>query len=201
MNLLDVKKSSTRTRVLVTAKILFAQKGYSACSMRQLATRAKVNEVTVFRLFGTKQKLYGEVLLQAAECSKVDALRDSTSLDRSLRNVARQFGDPLFVRLFLFGILEQPEITMKQLHTPLQNLSAHVSARLKSSDFSSFHLKDMEAFANMIEALALFHQCAGKLVNGKSGRKQSPTTVLAHQIRESWLFGTITRKNGITVNS
>jgi AcrR family transcriptional regulator len=170
--------------------------------MRELATRAKVNEVTVFRLFGTKQKLYGEVLRQAAECSKVDALvGDPSLLDRSLRNVARQFGDALFVRLFLFGILEQPEITMKQLHAPLQNLSAHLSARLKSADFTALHLRDMEAFANMMEALALFHQCSNKLVSGKTGRKQSPTTVITQQIREAWLFGSVTRKNGITVNS
>ena len=192
MNLLDVRKTSTRTRVLETAKILFAQKGYSACSMRELATRARVNEVTVFRLFGTKQKLYAEVLGEAAQSSRVIDLatrenrKDRNLQNRQLREVAHRLGDSLFVRLFLFGILEQPEVTTRQLDVPLQSLSSQLSERFQSAGIGPLPPRDVEAVANMMEALALYHHCSSKLLNGKRGRKKLSRSAITQPARGVW---------------
>jgi AcrR family transcriptional regulator len=202
VNPLEARKTSTRSRVLETAKTLFAHKGFSACSMREVAVRAKVNEVTVFRLFGTKQKLYAEVLKEAAECSRLDDLLSGKDVpmfqlqNRKLREVARLFEDSRLLRLLLFGILEQPEVTMKQLHGPLQDLSARLSVRLQAADAGTLPLKQMEALANMMEALALFQQCSSKLVSGKSGRKKPSTKVIGEQIRDAWPVPMLNRKTG-----
>jgi AcrR family transcriptional regulator len=206
MNLLDVRKTSTRTRVLETAKVLFAQKGYSACSMRELATRARVNEVTVFRLFGTKQKLYAEVLSKAAESSRVIDLatrenpKEKSLQNRQLREVAHRLGDSLFTRLFLFGILEQPEVTMRQLDVPLQSLSSQLSERFRGAGLGGLPLRDAEAVANMMEALALYHQCSSKLLNGKHGRKRFSRNAITQPARDVWSSTTTNNRKSGTDN-
>lgn len=50
--------SSTGIQILEAAKILFAEKGYRGVSTRKIAQVAEVNEVTLFRIFGTKEKLF-----------------------------------------------------------------------------------------------------------------------------------------------
>ncbi len=49
--------SSTRQRIINSAKELFVRQGITQTTTRQIAEAAGVNEVTVFRHFGTKQGL------------------------------------------------------------------------------------------------------------------------------------------------
>ena len=44
-------------RILAAAQELFGERGYRGTTTRAIAERAEVNEVTVFRVFGTKQGL------------------------------------------------------------------------------------------------------------------------------------------------
>ncbi len=53
--------STTTENILHAAKDLFAQKGFSNISTKQIANKAGVNEVTLFRHFGTKAGLYEAV--------------------------------------------------------------------------------------------------------------------------------------------
>lgn len=48
---------NTRQRIILAAMGLFGQAGYSQASTRSIAEAAGVNEVTLFRHFGSKQKL------------------------------------------------------------------------------------------------------------------------------------------------
>lgn len=50
--------SDTGIKILEAAKTLFSENGYSAVSTKKIATNAKVNEVTLFRIFGNKEKLF-----------------------------------------------------------------------------------------------------------------------------------------------
>jgi AcrR family transcriptional regulator len=49
-----VPDKTTAERIVEAAAELFAERGYSATTTRALAQRAGVNEVTIFRLFGSK---------------------------------------------------------------------------------------------------------------------------------------------------
>jgi AcrR family transcriptional regulator len=49
--------ASTRARLLDAAAAVFAQYGAGGATTRRIAARAGVNEVTLFRLFGTKEAL------------------------------------------------------------------------------------------------------------------------------------------------
>ena len=54
----------TRQRLLDAAARVFAMQGLEGATTREIARQAKVNEVTLFRHFQTKEKLLGEVLRQ-----------------------------------------------------------------------------------------------------------------------------------------
>jgi len=51
------QKKDARQRLLDAALELFCRDGYDGVSTRALAKKANVNEVTLFRLFGTKEKV------------------------------------------------------------------------------------------------------------------------------------------------
>lgn len=48
----------TREKILKAALELFSEKGFAAVGTRSIAQQAGVNEVTLFRLFGSKQALF-----------------------------------------------------------------------------------------------------------------------------------------------
>lgn len=52
--------SDTRTRMLLAAIELFAEKGFAGTTTREIADRACVNEVTIFRHFHSKEALFQE---------------------------------------------------------------------------------------------------------------------------------------------
>lgn len=56
----------TKERILSAALELFSSRGYAATSTRALAAAAGVNEVTLFRSFGSKKNIYVETFLHYA---------------------------------------------------------------------------------------------------------------------------------------
>ena len=52
-----LKAESTRQRIITAATNLFGKVGYTRATTRSIASTAGVNEVTLFRLFGSKQNL------------------------------------------------------------------------------------------------------------------------------------------------
>ena len=55
-------QDDTRERILDAALTVFAEKGYAGATTREMARRAGVNEVTLFRRFGTKKALFPSVV-------------------------------------------------------------------------------------------------------------------------------------------
>ncbi len=55
---------SAQQRIEESALILFSHQGFHETSISQIAKKAKLSEVTVFRIFGTKRDLYLEVIKQ-----------------------------------------------------------------------------------------------------------------------------------------
>jgi AcrR family transcriptional regulator len=53
---------SVRERVLEAAREVFGARGYTGATTRRIATEAGVNEVSLFRLFGTKEALLDEAV-------------------------------------------------------------------------------------------------------------------------------------------
>ncbi|GBE33924.1 HTH-type transcriptional repressor KstR2 [bacterium BMS3Bbin06] len=55
-------RADTRTRLLDATLMLISEKGYLGATTREIASRAGVTEITLFRHFGSKEKLFEEVL-------------------------------------------------------------------------------------------------------------------------------------------
>lgn len=56
------KSDKTKLRIMDAASQLFSEKGYAGSTTREIAEVAGVNEVTLFRHFGTKEKLVKAIM-------------------------------------------------------------------------------------------------------------------------------------------
>ena len=54
----EARAEETRQEILDAAEALFAERGYAAASMREIARRAKTSQALIHHHFGTKEKLY-----------------------------------------------------------------------------------------------------------------------------------------------
>jgi len=70
--------TSTRDRVLSAALEVFGRKGFNGATTREIARQAGVNEVTLFRYFGSKEALFASVI---EERSPLVQIRRTISID------------------------------------------------------------------------------------------------------------------------
>ena len=63
---------STRERFLDAGLELFAQKGFVGTTTKSIAAKAGVNEVTVFRQFGSKKGLYAAVISERSPVADIE---------------------------------------------------------------------------------------------------------------------------------
>lgn len=115
----------TRGRILEAAMKVFGSKGYTGATTRAIAIEAGVNEVTLFRHFGTKENLFKEVIDYYYSLSGFRTMT-SDQLDGDYRQVLIRFGTRIIsvlrerreiYQFLLSEITSQPEVrdTMKRL--------------------------------------------------------------------------------------
>lgn len=117
--------NNTRERILEAATCVFARKGLQGASMKAIARRARVNEVTLFRLFRSKNRLFRAVLdysdrrHRPIECVLEALLADVDPLDRIKTGIERVCEsiekDVEFWQLRYQGPSEQGEIIPKHI--------------------------------------------------------------------------------------
>jgi AcrR family transcriptional regulator len=69
------KKQQTRSQIAETARRLFAERGFEAVTVAEVARQADVSEATVFNYFPTKEELFYS-RLEAFEEELLSAIRD-----------------------------------------------------------------------------------------------------------------------------
>ena len=75
-------KNDTRLKIMKTALELFSKKGYYQTTTKEIAYAAQVNELTVFRHFGSKANLLQEITEYYLVDAKVDRiLKDTDDLN------------------------------------------------------------------------------------------------------------------------
>ena len=79
--------AETKARVLSAATALFAERGFNATTVRDIATRAGVNVAAGHYHFGSKKALYLEVL--RAQFAEIRALMEARGASRSGRELER----------------------------------------------------------------------------------------------------------------
>ena len=84
--------ASTRDRILDAALQTFANQGFKGATTKEMARRAKVNEVTIFRLFKSKKALFAAVVTERSPVIPIVqsvSMEPRTSLEEMLRGNVR----------------------------------------------------------------------------------------------------------------
>jgi AcrR family transcriptional regulator len=98
---------TTRERLLAAAERAYAAQGFAGTTTRQVAAEAGVHEVTLFRQFGTKERLVEAVIRRRMEASPVpslehgDAPPEEALADWCRAHLARLHGARGVMRQFL----------------------------------------------------------------------------------------------------
>lgn len=117
----------TRHRILQAAALVFAEQGYTRATTRALAAAAGVNEVTLFRHFGSKKNLFAAVLQQyggpalSAELEGLlsgDYRQDLLAVGKLLIQVLWERRDAM--RLMLCEAAHFPEVQSLMVENPRQ---------------------------------------------------------------------------------
>jgi len=134
----STKVLSSREKVVRAATTLFAAKGFGGTSTRDVARKARVNEVTVYRLFKNKQDLYLQVLDRKIGLKEPERLLPMLSLSddpgKAFVPLAERLGehfDPTFLRLLFFVALEKPQLLRKRYRASVVSFYEFLARQLQ----------------------------------------------------------------------
>lgn len=157
------KKAQTRQLLVETAWQLFADHGFAAVSVVDIARAADVSEATVFNYFRTKEDLFYS-RFEAFEADLVAAVRD------------RPRGEPAIkaFRRFLLrpgGLLKAAEAGDAEALSQLRTVNRLIA------DSPALLARERQAFAHTVEALA-------RLLAEETGQHpdDATATVVAHAL-------------------
>jgi AcrR family transcriptional regulator len=136
---------SSRERIIEAAARVYAQHGFRGATTRRIADEAGVNEITVFRQFGSKDALIHEAVRRCSALDDLPALPDEPhDPEHELAAWARAYVAHLrarraFIRKTMGELEERPEVAPCASATPLQamaRLQGYV-ARLRAHGFGA----------------------------------------------------------------
>ena len=198
----------TKERILDTAEILFAQKGYQAVSVREITSAAECNLAAVNYHFGNKENLYLEVFrsrwVPRAQClqegfRKYLASQESLSESAVVRALAKAFVDgPLSddERLrhsqLMTREMTQPTKAFKHVaENVIQPFFKEILEQLESVSPDKVSEEEMLLNIFSIFAMVLYFNFARGAVSRLTGRKYDPSfrAQLVEQITQFSLRG------------
>ncbi|MFZ3210361.1 MAG: TetR/AcrR family transcriptional regulator [Terriglobales bacterium] len=192
------KVLNSRARVLKAATALFAAKGFHETSTREVARKARVNEITIFRHFKNKQELYLQVLnsklgLMVPE-SLLPLLQSSGNNEEvflSLAEHLQQLLDPVFLRLVFYAALEKPEL-LKKCYSPRlmsfhEILGEYIRERIDGGVLRNL---DPMLMGRALVGIIAYQQILSQLLGGGDSRgANSPN--FARTYMDIWLRGAL----------
>jgi len=152
--------------MLEAAARMFAEQGYARATTRALAAEAGVNEVTLFRHFGSKENLFAAVVEEYAAPGLTAALQPRLTGDyrQDLLTMGRQVLDLLLerrdaVRLMLCEAEHFPEVREVMAQNPRrlrQALAAYLQRQVKQGRVRQLHVEAAaQAFWGMLFAYSI----------------------------------------------
>ena len=158
----------TRTAILNAAVQVFSQHGFRGSTTRRIADAAEVNEVTIFRYFGSKEALLQEAINSSESRSNILPLPEHPAEpERELSDwadaiVAHLKGRRGVIRKCMGEIEERPELTAQAAEFPTRathELCGYFD-RLKALGFTGDEFDPTVASAMFIASL--FHDAMSR---------------------------------------
>ncbi len=158
----------TRTELLNAAAAVFSQHGFRGSTTRRIADAAGVNEVTLFRYFGSKEALLQEAIANTSEGPTLTTFPETpVDPDRELTEwcgvmIARLHAKRSIIRKCMSEIEERPEMITTAVSTPVRaaNDLATYLRKLKSLGYTHTEF-DVSAASSMLLG-AVFHDAMGR---------------------------------------
>jgi AcrR family transcriptional regulator len=135
-----MEPKDTKIRIMDAAMDLFSEKGFKSTTTRSIAEKAGVNELTIFRHFGTKENLLSKAIDHSFDPSgmKEHIPRDMTgdpALD--LFHIVNAVRENLICRKKLFKLMLREvavnELVGRKLNSFPQLMKAFIMARLNDA--------------------------------------------------------------------
>lgn len=158
----------TREAILAAAARVFSQHGFRGSTTRRIAEAASVNEVTVFRYFGSKAALLQEAVSGINESSAANSLpRDPVDPFAELTRWCTSLVEHLtlrqsVIRKCMGELEERPELAARAADAPKRATSELCAyfRRLKAKGHTSEDFDAPAAAAMLIGAI--FHDAMGR---------------------------------------
>ena len=189
----------TRQRILLAAAQVFAEKGYDRATTRLLAAAAGVNEVTLFRHFGSKQNLFAAVIEQFGGPAVTTALEGHLTGDcaQDLRTIGAHLLDLLVergeaMRLMLCEASHFPEVQEVMVQNPRQirrMLASYIARQIEQGKLRPLHPEvAAQAFSGMLFSYAI----ARGMLDDSIAPELSPDELVV-QFVDIFMHGTVIR--------
>ena len=158
----------TRERIIEAAVKVFGGRGYAGATTRAIAAEAGVNEVTLFRHFGSKKNLFREMIDYYYDSSGLKTMNPER-LSGDCRQVLTGLGTRIFsilserreiYRLLLSEVEQQSEVRDAMIQFPRQLrhlLAQYFRIQMKQGNLRHLNPEVMaQAFMSMFMAFVLY---------------------------------------------
>lgn len=179
-----------REQILHGAMELFAEKGFRGATTREIAQHLGISEALMFKYFPSKEALYRAIIQKRTDGSEemffpkeaVQA-KDDRQVFRSVASnlLARNTGDPTFMRLILYSALEGHELSRiffeNHVMEKTRLLADYIRQRIKEKAFKPVPpLLAARAFMGMIIHYVQFREIHGMKNIMKFSQKKAVQT-------------------------
>lgn len=167
---------NTHKRILKAAADIFASLGYSRTTTRLIAEAAGVNEVTLFRHFGSKRNLLSEMIQEHSALPNLTRLLEnqlSGEYHKDLLHIALGFFQVITsrkeaLRLILCEAQELPEIQEEIVKIPdqlRQLLTRYFQEKISAGVIKELNPEVMaQGFLGMIFSFGVAHEILGSTI-------------------------------------
>lgn len=142
----STKEKTTEKTILVAAKKVFMQKGYTGTRMQEIADEAGINKAMLHYYFRSKEKLFRVILTEAMEVIEPMMI----SCLNSDKDVLGKLED--LITRHLNVLLERPHLPMFVMHELSQNQGAFMTNNIASGEVQSVVLSFFQQVVSEGEA-------------------------------------------------
>jgi len=199
--------SDRRGQILRGAMELFAEKGFRGTTTREIAQNLGISEALMFKYFPSKEALYRAIIQKRTDGTEEmffpkEAIqaKDDRGVFRAIASnlIARNTGDPTFMRLILYSALEGHDLSRIFFENHVMGktrlLSDYIRQRIKEKAFKPVPpLLAARAFMGMIIHYVQFREIHGMKSFMKFSQKKA-----VHTFVDTFLNGLTgeSKKNG-----
>ena len=202
LHLYGMKKSETKERLLKATLKLISEKGYLGATTREIAQEAGVTELTLFRHFGSKEKLFEELLKSYTFLPKLKELLpglDGLSCEQSLTMIANRFLLTLKERKAMISILfsevtTYPEKIRKVYNNFIDEMRATLAGYFKVLQDRGLLKKNIspEIAARVFLWILFYYFRSEEIMRDGSGMTKQKLEKNVGEIVRIFMYGTVT---------